>query len=388
MDRNINEEGARKEEAYALDFLRSNFSSVEVEPARSDRSRVSGQTVLVKMGRQDYVCAIHTAMPRADRLLPQLALALLHARKRSRLNISNSSAFPLVVVESTTQSLLLQVQSFAADFLRGNEALGVLGMDGSRLFVGEGVEQFTVKLGKKKNRHEVAPTLRLFSDTHQWLLKVLLAEHFPERLLTAKRGPFHSGRQLAEAAGVSPVTANRFLVLLKEMGYLDATNDAITIIRHKDLFLRWRAGANESKKEVPIRFLWRADIDTQLRCLLDDRSVGACLGLFGAAQALGLGHVSGVKPHVYVPKLALVTLGDGSWESMDEASGGAAPDFYLRQAPAPVSVFNGAVNHGGVLCTDVIQTWLDVSYYPSRGQEQANLIQEKFLRNLFEPHLS
>ncbi|WP_043005171.1 hypothetical protein [Comamonas testosteroni] len=381
MERFLEDGGGRKEQIYAREFLNTSFSSVELvqEGAKSSTARLTS-------GDTEYSCVIHSSQSRADRVLPQLALALLQARQRKGTD-KNAIPLPLVVVGSATLTLFTQVKMFAAEFLEKNEALGVLSMDGASCFIGEGVRDHSVRPTKRGFGFVARTPINLFTDTHQWLLKVLLAEHFPEKLLTANRGPFTSGRQLADAANVSPVTANRFLQVMKEMGFLDTTDDLLKVIRHKELFLRWRAAANESRNEVAVRFLWRSELKSQLQCLLEDSSVGGVLGLFEAAELMGLGHVSGMKPHVYVPKLAQVKLGEGSWESLALAAEGTVPDFYLRQAPAPISIFNGSVQQGGIRYTDVIQTWLDVSYHPSRGQEQANLIQERYLINLFEQHL-
>jgi hypothetical protein len=384
MDINLDENSALKEFGYAFRFLKANFDAVEMKPAHSPNERMGGQEGTAHLAGRSYACVIQNSMPRADRLIPLLALALLQARRRK----SNSVIpLPMIVVDRGTLALYLHVRSFAAEYLQSDEALAVVAQDGSSCCIGAGLDQLSMAPVPPKFVHTAAPTLSLFSDTHQWLLKVLLSEHFPEKMLTAKRGPYHSGRQLAEAAGVSPVTANRFLQLMREMGFLDATKAAITVIRHKDLLLRWRAASSESKKEVPMRFIFRSDTGAQLRALLEDKSDKKCLGMFGAANLLGLGHVSGVGGHVYVPKLSDVSWGLEAWETATQVTENESPDFYVRQPSASVSVFNGRVEERGIYCTDVIQTWLDISYHPSRGQEQANLIYEKHLRKLCEPHL-
>ncbi len=105
-------------------------------------------------------------------------------------------------------------------------------------------------------------------------------------------------------------------------------------------------------------------------------SLEGCLALFAAADALKLGHVSGVPSHVYGPRSG--RLDSNLWPVLP-AAGGAKPDFILRQAPAPQSVFRGMVRPAGVPVCDVIQIWLDVSGHPSRGSEQAELIYRKVL---------
>lgn len=386
MERNLEAGEGRKEEVYALDFLSASFSSVEV-PQGQETTSTNGLCARLTLDDNKYACVIHTSMSRTDRLVPQLALALLQARQRSGAG-KHAIPFPLVVVEKATVASFVHVKLFAAQYLAKDEALGVLSMDGTSCIIGDGISDLSVRPSRRSFGFVPRAPVTLFSDTHQWLLKVLLAEHFPEELLTANRGPFVSGRQLADAAGVSAVTANRFLHVLKEMGFLDTTEDVLQIIRHKELFLRWRAAANESRNEVALRFMWRSELPSQFQSMLEDPSADAILGLFGAAEAMGLHHVNGVHQYVYVPRLSLVNLDEGPWDALTLAPEGTVPDFYLRQSPAPISISKGAVRKGAKRYTDVIQTWLDVSFHPSRGQEQANLIQEKYLRNLFEPHLT
>ena len=383
-DRFLNDHSQQKQALYALDFLRANFEQVTVSDAGAGESRQSGQLAFASLAGERFACVISTSLSRADRLIPQLALALLQARSHKTVSVS---PLPIVVVDRGTSGLFAQVREFANQFLQRDEAMAVLGRDGSRCFFGVGLVHFSVKPKARKAGTVTAPTLNLFSDTHQWLLKLLLAHHFPDELLAAEPGPYSSGRKLADSAGVSFVTANRFLQLLRENGYLDSTKDEFTLIRVKELLLRWRSTTSEGKRDVPIRFVFRADIEGQLDALLREKTQQKCVGMFGAASMLGLGFVSGVTQHVYVPKLADITLGEGVWDSVMECGENDAPDFYLRQPSTPISTFKGAVEHDGIYCTDVIQTWLDVSYHPSRGQEQANLIYEKHLRKLCEPHL-
>ncbi len=60
------------------------------------------------------------------------------------------------------------------------------------------------------------------------------------------------------------------------------------------------------------------------------------------------------------------------------------PDFIIRQALSPRSIFQAAVHRDGTVFSDVIQVWLDVSNHPSRGQEQGDLIQRKFLQQVID----
>jgi len=124
-----------------------------------------------------------------------------------------------------------------------------------------------------------------------------------------------------------------------------------------------------------MRFTVRVAVQPQLKALLQSDQVQTCLGLFSAADALGVGHVSGVPPYVYVPKLPdfANNLHNPAWAMVTLYPEGT-PDLIVRQAMAPEATFKGAVRQGGTLCAGIIQVWLDVSHHPSRGQEQADHI--------------
>ena len=124
-----------------------------------------------------------------------------------------------------------------------------------------------------------------------------------------------------------------------------------------------------------MRFTVRAAVEQQLQGLLQSDRVQTCLALFSAADALGMGHVSGVPPYLYVPKLPSPAndLLNPAWATVTLYPEGA-PDLIVRQPMAPEATFKGAVRRGGALCADIIQVWLDVSNHPTRGQEQADHI--------------
>jgi hypothetical protein len=130
-----------------------------------------------------------------------------------------------------------------------------------------------------------------------------------------------------------------------------------------------------------MRFLLRRAPEAELRRLLhrdgERVSGNACLALFAAADALGLGFVHGVPPHVYVPHLGRADL--AAWTNLVPAERGEAPDVILRAAPAPQSVFRGLVPSERGPASDIIQVWLDVASHPSRGPEQAELIRRRVL---------
>ena len=129
-----------------------------------------------------------------------------------------------------------------------------------------------------------------------------------------------------------------------------------------------------------MRFLLPGDQQAELLRMLG--SGRACLALFAAADALGLGFVSGVPPYVYVQRIQAANL--AAWKNLRPCAPGEPPDLIIRQAPAPQSVFRGLVRPEGMAACDVLQVWLDVTSHPSRGREQADLIRKRVLHRLIE----
>ena len=124
-----------------------------------------------------------------------------------------------------------------------------------------------------------------------------------------------------------------------------------------------------------MRFLLKGDPRAQLSRMLS--SGRACLALFAAAEALKLGFVEGVPPYVYVERIQPSNL--SAWKNIRQCEPGESPDFVLRQAPTPQSIFRGLVRPNGMAASDVMQVWLDVSAHPSRGREQADFIRKRVL---------
>jgi len=80
----------------------------------------------------------------------------------------------------------------------------------------------------------------------------------------------------------------------------------------------------------------------------------------------------------------LLRLERESWKELAPSAPGESPDLILKEARAPQSVFRGAVHLDGLVVSDILQVWLDVSSHPSRGEEQADLIYRKVLVKVIE----
>ena len=348
---------------------------IERQPA----GRLHRADLLIRKGRRAFVVEVKAISEgRPDRVIPLLSQAILQARAYAH----GGAARPLAVVHvgQISPSLLNHVREFSRDFAP-DVAVGIVSDRGVQYFFGEGLEGLNVEpLARKRQARSPSRGFHLFSDLNQWMLKVLLAPEIPERLLAAPRAEYRNVSELAHAANVSLMSASRFVQQLREDGFLDESSPRFKLVRRPELFRRWRSAALRSPPEMSMRFLIRGSAQAQLREVVSSHR--ACLGLFAAAEALRLGHVEGVPPYVYVPKLPRADR--DSWRELVLSSPGESVDLILRQAPAPQSVFRAAVQLDGVAISDVLQIWLDVSAHPSRGEEQADLIRRKVLAQIIE----
>ena len=285
----------------------------------------------------------------------------------------------MVYVRDASSSLFKQVREFSKHFAP-DVAVGVVSEGSAQHFWGEGLAGLSVEHSVERKAQAKSPSAasHLFSDLNQWMLKVLLAPQIPERLLSAPRDAYRNASELAGAANVSVMSAFRFIQQLREEGFLDESSPRFKLVRREELFRRWRAEALRPSPEMPMSFLIRRPAQLQLREIVSNHR--GCLGLYAAAEALKLGHVKGVPPYVYVPRL--LRLGQDAWKELIPANPGEPLDLILKQARAPQSVFRGAVHLDGLAVSDVLQVWLDVSSHPSRGEEQAALIYRKILKEI------
>ncbi len=385
-------EPGRQAEAALRDALTKGGWRI-ARPAVS-RSAGARPDFLVRNPHTTYAVQVKTAAEgRGDRLVALWAQAYLQAARAA-----GTRYVPLAVVAAPriTSRVAAQVLEFAATYAPDAGA-GVIDFAGLRRFRGPGLDVLDTP-----DRHE-RPSDRtargvtsgisgaLFSDLNQWLLKVLLAPELPERLLTAPRDAYRNASHLARAAKVSVMSAFRLVQQLERDGHLDAGARHLTLVRRDDLLRRWQSAvALRHPREIPMRYLLGGEPQGELERVV--REHRACLALFAAADALGLGFVDGVPPYVYVPRLGSATLGNA--KHLVPAERGESPDLVVRQAPAPHSVFRGAVRvrargsraHGAddVPACDVLQVWLDVAAHPARGQEQADLIRRRVLTPLLD----
>ena len=334
---------------------------------------------------------------RKDRVIPLLSQAALEAVHYSRVMPGHPVPLAIVGANRIPNSIAEEAKQFMRE--RAPEvAVGVVDLEGLRLFAGHGLEWLS---SSRRPQSELrAPNVRarapqLFSDLNQWMLKVLLAPRIPEVYLSAPRGRYQGASQLAEAAGVSVMSAFRFVEEFSKEGFLEPGGEVLRLVRLRELLNRWVAASQRRILEIPIRWvlhrgkkaLWNA-----VRSYQSDEAIASadqlssprprlCLGLFEAAEALGIGFVHGVKPHLYLERLNAAVLKDLGLSGNAEEE---EADLYVRIPGNRESAFRGVVRKDGVPVSDILQVWLDVSQHPSRGKEQADLIWRRILSPALE----
>ncbi len=359
------------------------FDPVPRGPKRADLvARKDGERFLVEVKT--------LSEGRPDRVIPLLSQAILQAKSYAA---SAEAAKPLAVVyvERASLSLYTSVLDFAQEYVPevslgvlSGEGLGILKRGGSQDLVIDDRDELLQLSRARPDRTGATQSYNLFSDLNQWMIKILLAPEIPENLLSAPRKRYRNGAELAAAAEVSEMSTSRFLHQLRQDGFLDESTGYLVLVRREELFSEWCSAARRRTPEVPMRFLFRSSVQDQIAKLVSAQHGQACLGLFAAADALQLGHVSGVAPYICIQSFPKIGSTERGWPMVKEISEGAV-DFILRKTPSPQSTFRGALHRGASVIADVLQTWLDVANHPTRGQEQADLIYRKIVQPLIEP---
>lgn len=360
--------------------------AMELEGILEQRLREAGAQVLhspeqdlaVDLGGRRFSLLLRSARDARARILRGfLAEGVLEAQARGE---GSPVVLPMVGAPSISDGMVQMLKAFVSR-VAPTQPWGVV--DGRGRLEIFGVDQAI----SMPPREEAGPQLRaqrpsLFTDVHQWLLKTLLAHELPEDLLSARREPTTSTRSLAKAADVSLGSAARFLSAFEAEGFLARSRGEIRLCRRRQLFEAWRA-ANRPKS-TPLGMSWvisPSKPDEALPGLqqkLQEQDIASCLGSHGACRALGFGFVRGVKPLLYLERLddaARVLQAQG----VVPVAEGKTPDLFLESPAAPRSCFSGAVVRGDLRVSDVIQSWLDVSWHPARGREQADRLWEQAL---------
>ncbi len=319
-----------------------------------------------------------------------MAIAALKARG----DAGDSKAEPLAVVWAPSISDRMEgiLDTFVSENARGL-SWGLIDDDG-RLLLATRHERQRRPASRARRTKRVESSGDLFSDLNQWLLKVLLAERLPSELANQSvQGPFFHATRLAERANVSLPVVTRLLALLEKEGFAEEGARPLALLRVPELLERWRnAVARSARREFSVRL---ADsTNNVMRWMLEQADPGLriAFGLFGAAERMGLKHATGVPQILYldhrgreVDEEYLQELGLLTVSAKDPA------DLRIWVPRFPESVFRGGIRpledarddlvHR---YTDVIQTWFDLSHFPARGLETAELVWAKLIKH----HLS
>jgi DNA-binding MarR family transcriptional regulator len=354
--------------------------------------------LLIRMGHLQYVVEVkRAAESRRDRIVPLLAEAILQAQAYAH-KIPGAQPLAIIASPRLSQSVVNQGLAFQQEYAL-HVGVGFLDERGFRVFHGEGLEPLNSSPQEIEEKNSALGDHKpypLFSDLGQWMLKVLLAQHIDPRFLNAPRLKIHNASALALAADVSQVSASRLVRELDAEGFLNQYRDQLELVRVPELLEEWQAAARRAYKDIPCRWVipgrGKKEFEGALRAyraglLSQDsseisrhRNPRVCLGLFAAAEALGLGFVHGVPPMLYVEHIVpqLIEQLGISKERSEQA------DLFLRIPEYKESVFRAAIEINGVPASDAVQVWLDVSKHPSRGKEQADHLREQVFGTLLK----
>ena len=374
---------------------------VEPRPVQMHPDLKMRPDLLLEKGELHYVAELKSISDgKRARLLPQLSMAILQSRAAAR---SNVALKPLAVIiaprieDSVAEELRHFVRAHAPDV-----ALGVIDSEGLRRFWGEGLEDLNAERPPEMRERVLKSddsAAHLFSDLNQWLLKVLIGQRLPQELIQVPRGEFRNASQLANAAGVSVMSAFRFLRQLEDEGFMNSSANGLRIGNLERLLSRWQAAMLKPQREIPYRRIIRGasderlmesvrvyleSVDQRYEASVDNQGpyrpqVRLCVGGFLAASWLGFGHVSGVPPLLYSERISSELprkLGLARIEDNRPA------DVFIKIPAFKESVFRASVNKRGVPMSDILQIWLDSSINPARGEEQATLIKSRVFDQL------
>jgi hypothetical protein len=385
-------------EALVADVFRKNGWQVVREPKLQNHHA----DLLVHHDGKHYIVEVKAAAEgRRDRLIPLLAQAILQAQAAARECQPHADPLAIVAANRIPHQIWEESLRFAAEYAP-NVAIGLVDLEGFRAFAGPDLKALNARRVEAPRQVSAAVherSAQLFSDLNQWMIKILLAPRIPESLISAPRSEYRNASELAKAARVSVMSAFRFVSQFAREGFLDDSGSVLRLVRLEELMKRWQAANQLRIREVPMRFVIKGDKPYQIREALRSYHakanvvVGArrraphspvpraCLALFAAADLLGIGFVHGAPLHLYLEKIDVRALNDLGLSA--QRSSESPADVYIRIPAAHESVFRAAVERDGLLVSDVVQVWLDVSSHPARGSKQAEEIRRRFLASVF-----
>ncbi len=394
-----NHNQAENNEAQLKHLVADAFRQQGWRVSEEPRSREEARPDFVAMahGKKLFIEFKRASEGRKDRVIPLLSQAALDAVYQSR----RIPGHPIPVAIVGANRISDAVAREALDFMRERvpeAVVGLLDLEGFRSFAGHGLELLNSPRRPGSNvQASNARAPQLFSDLNQWMLKVLLAPRIPEEYLSAPRGEYQGPSQLAEAAGVSVMSAFRFVEEFSKQGFLGCGPGPLRLVRLRNLMNSWAAASQRRVLEIPMRWVLhrgKKALANALRSYVSHkigepnsgeqqwmRRPRLCLGLFEAAEELSVGFVHGVKPSFYLERLSAEVLKD---LGLSGAAEEPEADVHVRIPGNRECVFRSVVQRDGVPVSDIIQVWLDVDQHPSRGKEQADFIWKRILSPALE----
>ena len=375
------------------DLLAKALHKVGWQVERSSPSEEGEADIVARHGKKIYVFELKASSePRKDRAIPLISQAILEAQKAAARVSKRAIPVAVLAAHHVSDSLSQHIKDFASRNAP-DVGIGVIDADGFRSFLGYGLEVLNAERSRviEGSAKEFSPA-NLFSDLNQWMLKILLSRSIPDSLLSAPRGHCENASQLAEAAGVSVMSAFRLVRQLSEEGFLEE-HAGLRVVRTEELLERWLSTSHSRVQETPARWILSGDknafygaLRSYASRMRSSRSPSKsdrvrsmprlCLSLFAAAELLGFKFVHGIQPHLYIERLDKETLRE---LGLSLETAGRQPDLFLRIPRNRESVFRAAVKRNGVPTSDVLQVWLDVSNYPARGKAQADVLRKRVL---------
>lgn len=348
--------------------------------------------LLAKKGNLELAIELQASPDRSrrDALRGRLADAVLVSRAKA----AKRSARPVAVLFAPAISKRLAAE--LADYMQRvapDVSWGLIDEKGRFEFHGEHVAELVPRnmpdwrVSERPARSPANP----FSDLGQWLIKVLLANDVPAKWLRAPRGVWRGISNLADAAGLSQPSASRLCAALESAGFLNRRGNHFELVRIDELLQAWLRAEQQPREQCHARLLLpsaapRADLQLALKqhaqpndghehafvpAPSGPKNKRACLSHFAACDALGLGFVKGAPLHVYAEDLSAAALAELELVRVEHP---AEADCIVIRPRFPESVFRACVAVEDVPVADALQCWLDVSFHPVRGAEQATEI--------------
>lgn len=384
-------------------LLTESFRRAQWRVRRRSRLGDPRPDFVVDAGDKTYIVELkRSSEGRGDRLIPLLSQAILEVRASARQAAGTAVPVAVVAAERVPPSVAERVKQFGAQFAF-DVGVGVIDSHGLRAFAGHGLEALDAQPTRLVQSERLAAKRlpHLFSDLNSWLLKVLLGQSLPESVISVPRARFRNGTQLAGAAQVSIMSASRFLHQLENEGFLDERAGLPAVARAEDLLARWVAANRQAVRDIPACWIIRKEEKQLLAAIKSYASEASAVprsgakprhganprvfprcavGLFAAADALGLGFVRGVPPYIYLERVNIEVIRRLGLSIEDAAR---RADVFLRIPANPESVFRAAVWRDGLPVTDALQVWLDSAAHATRGRAQADEIRRRVLGPLF-----